>query len=514
MSIQKKAIKLIAIMSLFALLLTACNVKKQETAVPVPAQTAAPSPAPTDVPAPVPKAVAIVAPTASAEPVDLSAYVGYYANDSYDTVAIDIDDSGFMMSISLYRLASLEEGTISASPKGIVFKTIDPAGDPMTVSFYPDGDGYALRIDESTWALLEPGTVVTGLKRTTREAIEGSLGAPDEEQEASAQLGPDGEERGDLIDPADLADAPRSHYVFQPKVCSVYMEEVFGKDMCEAWSNLVDAVLAGKNTFACKDQYTYDWTMGQFPEHCLPILPELIDYAWDRERSVIDGVASFTWLVPPEEAKARIEEFGAQIEGMLNEIFEDDYSDFEKALALYDYFSRTYQYDYDTYWKMNEAYVDYTSCYRFFQTGIGICHEISSAYSYLLLQAGVQATTMSGNRTYDKAGHQWSFVRINGKNYHIDPTYGLGTGTALCYFMMTDEQRQAEDSYDPATFYAVSHYSREHAHPDYTADDDTFRPLWDLNLETFFHDTHTVLCPKEEGYYGEWTYFEFDYSGY
>ena len=507
MNKRKKAIGLISGMCLFALLLTACGAEKnveQPTASPASVETAVPTPAPNDTPTPVPKAVVIDVPGATEEPVDLGAYIGCYANDGYDTVTIDIDDSGFMMSVSLYRLASLEEGIVEASPVGVVFRTTDPAGDPMTISFYPDGDGYALRIDESTWALLEPGTVVAGFHRTTPEQIEAGYSAADGT----------GEERGDLIDPADLVDAPRSHYVFQPKICSVYMEEVFGKDMCEAWSNLVDAVLAGENTFACKDQYTYDWMMGQFPEHCLPILPELIDYAWDREHSVIDGVASFTWLVPPEEAKARIEEFGAQIEGMLNDIFEDDYSDFEKALALYDYFSRTYQYDYDTYWKMNEAYVDYTSCYRFFQTGIGICHEISSAYSYLLQQAGVQATTMSGNRTYDNAGHQWSFVRINGKNYHIDPTYGLGTGTALRYFMMTDEQRQAEDSYDPATFYAVSHYSREHAHPDYTADDDTFRPLWDLNLETFFHDTHTVLCPKEEGYYGEWTYFEFDYSGY
>jgi len=333
------------------------------------------------------------------------------------------------------------------------------------------------------------------------------------EEPAETSPEPDGEQ-GDVIDPADVPEKPQSHYVFQPKVCSVYMEEVFGKDMCDAWFHLVDAVLAGEDTFACKDQYTYDWMMGQFPEHCLPILPELIDYAYDRENSVIDGVASFTYLVPPEEAKARIEEFGEMIEGMLNEIFEDDWSDFEKALALYIYFSEHYEYDYDTYAKMYEAYVDYTSCYRFFMTGIGICHEISSAYSYLLLQAGVQATTMSGNRTYDQAGHQWSFVRINGKNYHIDPTYALGSGGDLRYFLMTDDKRMEEDCYDPATFFAVSHYARENPHPDYTAGDETFRPLWDLYFETFCHETHTVLGWKAIGDFGETTYEEFDYTGY
>ena len=311
----------------------------------------------------------------------------------------------------------------------------------------------------------------------------------------------------------DVPEDPQSHYVFQPKICSVYMEEVFGKDMCDAWYNLVDAVLKGENTFACKDQDTYDWMMGQFPEHCLPILPALIDYAYDRDNSVIDGVASFTWLVPPEEANARIAAFGAQIEGMLNEIFKDDWTDFEKVLALYQYFSEHYEYDFDTYEKMCDTYVDYTSCYRFLQTGIGICHEISAAYSYLLMQAGVQATTMSGNRSYDHEGHQWSFVRLNGKNYHIDPTYVLGSSGDLRYFLMTDEKREEEDCYDPATFYAVSHYSREHPHPDYTADDETFRPLWDLDLLTFYHDTHTVLGEKENDY-GEWVQLTFDYEGY
>ncbi len=420
-------------------------------------------------------------------PVDLNDYVGFYANDSYDTVTIEKTEDGCTMSVALYRLTVLDEGTVFASNEGVVFHTVDAAGDPMTVTFYRDGETYALRVDESTWESLESGTVISDF-----------VPSP---------------ESGDLIEPVDTAERPQSRYVFQPKVCSVYMEEVFGHDMCEAWFHLVDAVLAGEDTFACKDQYTYDWMMGQFPEHCLPILKELIDYAWDREHSVIDGVASFTWLVPPEEAKARIEAFGKQIEGILNEVFRDDYSDFEKALALYIYFSDHYTYDYDTYCKMYDQYVDYTSCYRFFQTGVGICHEISSAYSYLLLQAGVQATTMSGTRSYDKAGHQWSYVRINGRNYHIDPTYVLGTGGALRYFLMTDEKRAEEDSYNPSTFYAVSHYSRDNPHPDYIADDDTFRPLWDMDFEAFNHETHTVRCPIESDN-GEWTYFTFDYTGY
>ncbi len=80
--------------------------------------------------------------------------------------------------------------------------------------------------------------------------------------------------------------------------------------------------------------------------------------------------------------------------------------------------------------------------------------------------------------------------------------------------MMTDEKRAEEDCYDPKTFYAVSHYSRENLHPDFTADDETFRPLWDLFFEKFYHDTHTVLGWKLPDDLGETVYEEFDYAGY
>ena len=463
-----------------ALLLTTCGAALREPATPVRAETEGPA--------------ATAAPGAERKPVDLEAYVGFYANETLDTVTIEKTADGYRMLISVYRLTSWEEGTVSATAEGVVFRTVDAAGAPMTVSFYEDGDAYALRVDESTWPLLEQGTVIGGLERTTPEAYAARSAAEDFE-------------RGDIIDPADAADEPRGHYVFQPKVCSVYLEEVFGKTMCETWYNLVDAVMAGKDTFACPDQHTYDWVMGQFPERCFPVLTELIDYAWDREHSVRNGVASFTYRVPVDEAAARIKAFGTMIEDILNRALEDDYSDMEKALALYEYFSRTYTYDYETFAKMSDAYVDYTSAYRFFETGIGICHEISSAYSYLLMQAGVEATIMMGS------DHQWSYVRIHGHNYHIDPTFAINNQGSLSFFMMTDQQREAT-GYGKEEYIIASNYAQDHAHPDYVADDPFFEALWDTSFETFFHDTHTILCWAETGDYGEWTYLKFDYSDY
>ena len=109
--------------------------------------------------------------------------------------------------------------------------------------------------------------------------------------------------------------------------------------------------------------------------------------------------------------------------------------------------------------------------------------------------------------------HQWSYVRINGQDYHIDPTFVLSDKGSLSYFMMTDEQREA-NGYGKAEYTITSNYAQDHPHPDYVADDDFFRPLWDKDFDSFSHETHTIRCWTESGYYGEWTEYLFDYAGY
>lgn len=280
------------------------------------------------------------------------------------------------------------------------------------------------------------------------------------------------------------------HYSFQPKVCSSFMTEVFGETMRDAWFSLVDAVMAGEESFACPDEDTYWWVMGQFPDQCFPVLKDLIYYGYDVDNPVKNGVAEFTYTVPKEEAAARIADFTALVEGILNETLRDDYSDVEKALALYLYFSHHYIYDYES--ASPDVAPTYLSAYRVLTTGTGICQEFSVAYSYLLLQAGVDASVMSGHRAYDREGHQWSYVKINGHNFHIDPTYVIGDADSLSYFMMTDEQREAEDCYSINEFVICSHYSNDHPHPDYSADDDSFREIWGGYYVGFDHEAQRI----------------------
>ena len=81
----------------------------------------------------------------------------------------------------------------------------------------------------------------------------------------------------------------------------------------------------------------------------------------------------------------------------------------------------------------------------------------------------------------------------------------------LAYFMMTDAQREAT-GHGRDGFIFVSNYSQDHPHPDYTADDATFAPLWDRQLESFSPKEKLLRCWQyTEGW--EKDVLDFDYTG-
>ena len=318
------------------------------------------------------------------------------------------------------------------------------------------------------------------------------------------------------ISPAETDSVPEteSRFAFQPKVSSPFLEEVFGKDMCDAWFNLVDAVMAGEDTFACPDQHTYDWIMGQFRDRCFPLLVDMIDYPYDRSNSVKDGVGQFVDTVPKKEASQKIEEFKQLVEGILNEVLADADSDFEKALALYCYFSRTYEYDYETYEldKIDQTKTGYTSAYRFLTTKTGICREAARAYSYLLMQVGVDASVVMSASNYGEQ-HEWSIIKLGENYYHIDPTLVMGIYDRLDYFMMDDGRRCNEGNFPKENFTYVSNYSREHPCPDYSANDDAFKALWTSSLKSFDPVAKTLEYQIYDDDLQTHIY-QFDYSAY
>lgn len=272
--------------------------------------------------------------------------------------------------------------------------------------------------------------------------------------------------------------APPARLKFQPKVCSSYMEDVFGEKMCQAWFSLVDAMMEGKDTFACPDVETFDWVIGQFPHRCFPIVEDMIAYGADPDHPVTDGIGHFSYTVPREEFTAKVSQFAEAVEDILNETVKETDTDFEKALSLYQYFAEHYTYDYDLYNALQTDVLNAreTSANHVFFEKSGICCELSTAYSYLLMQTGIDATVMSGD------DHQWSYVKLNGKNYHIDPTFALSGSNQLAYFMMDDQQRE-DTGFPKEDFMVTSCYTQEHPAPAYRADDHTFSELWETDCD-------------------------------
>ena len=302
---------------------------------------------------------------------------------------------------------------------------------------------------------------------------------------------------------------------FQPKVASQYLVEIFGADKVEAWFNLVDAVMAGEDTFACPDQETYDWIMGHFADKCCPVLVDVVDFSPAHQYAVVNGVARFDYLVSHEEAMQKIADFAALVEGILNETMQPDYSDFEKATTLFFYFQDTYTYDYAAADDADEyGTIDYVSAYRLLTGKTGICGEISNAYSYLLTLSGVNATTVLGWDSQGELYHEWSLIRLNGKHYHIDPTFELNAGDGeFRYFLMSDAGRLDNGDFPSKYFTYCDVYSRSHPHPDYTANDDTFNELrWNF-FDSLDHENQ-ILHYSYYNDFAELVQGEFDYSAF
>ncbi len=289
----------------------------------------------------------------------------------------------------------------------------------------------------------------------------------------------------------------KGHFTFQPVVIPSIFRDIMGEDMCEAYANYVEAALNGEDEFAVSSEETYNWMIGQFPYACFPILEEYTES--DYGGAYHNGRATFHYTIPKSEFLRREKEFEDIVTGILNETMRDDYSDLEKILALYEYFCTKYTYDYDTYMEMSDRYIEELNAYRFLTTEHGICSECAPAFSYLLLQAGVDATTVGGNCPRNGEGHSWSYVTINGKNYHLDPTYGMESGVCLSYFMMTDQQREAEDGYKKDEMCVGCHYKDEHNGDQYDADDDYFAPLWGGYLTSWDHEKKLIYYTDKNG---------------
>ena len=128
------------------------------------------------------------------------------------------------------------------------------------------------------------------------------------------------------------------------------------------------------------------------------------------------------------------------------ECVKSDMSEKEKARVLHDWLIR------------NAYYGGVSETGSLLLSGTGFCGDYAWAYQLLLTRAGLANMSISGYA--NSVGHFWNLVRIDGKWFHVDPTYDDPSGSqrktsgneTSRYFMMTDEQIKKDHSWDETSY--------------------------------------------------------------
>ncbi len=300
------------------------------------------------------------------------------------------------------------------------------------------------------------------------------------------------------------------HYTFNPCVFGTKYEEAFGKEKKEAFFRFCEAVRAGEDYFDCPDEDTYGWCVGNFAFDFCPMAAKFVVNANTvGEVPYANGKGRICYSIPKEEFLKKQEQFEKDIVDILDDCLSDDYSDFEKTLALYEYMTLNFTYDYSKLDNLVDR-MDELSVYRCLQEKQGICCELASLYSYLLLQAGVDSEEIGGfidqgDGTGD--GHSWVFVTIDGQSYHIDPTWAGGYDcTPLTYFMMTDKIRETRDGAAPKDYQIGAQGDESRQKLKFEATDDRYSDLWDGTYIGMDREDHLIIYENKIGARVEYSY--------
>ena len=251
---------------------------------------------------------------------------------------------------------------------------------------------------------------------------------------------------GTVLHPENMRNNDGAGYTFNPHVFSTFYRKEHGEILQSVFFDYVDAVRAGEDRFRCPDDAGANWSSGRFATMFFPVAGLYVDAEY-----VGNGWAEITYKIPKEEFLAKEREFEEKIVEILNDVLEEDYTDLEKALALYEFMTEYCVYDYEMLAHNEEdEWTDRQSGYRALTEKQGICWEIAVLYQFLGLQCGIDMDEVVGAPVDpDQDLHAWDYLCLDGQGYLIDATWGLTTNRKpdLKYFLFTDELREDRDGY-------------------------------------------------------------------
>ncbi|MCR5215452.1 MAG: hypothetical protein K6C69_00695 [Lachnospiraceae bacterium] len=299
----------------------------------------------------------------------------------------------------------------------------------------------------------------------------------------------------------------RGHAEFNPYIFSKMNTDYYGEEQMRDFYKLVDALRAGEEYYDSQKRTCYNTSLVWLTQWYYPVSTTIIQTSYDYtdKKQWKKGKGKIYYTVPLEEAAERVQEFEQLTLDALDDSFGDDYTDFEKSLALYEYITSNWKYDYDLYYHISDPeWMNVGSLYRCLKDRKGICWEIAGVYEYLLLQSGINSEDVNGYDTGSKEMHAWSFAELDGKLYHVDPTWGLAYGNkpSLKYFCFTDKERTVRDGFDPESCFVMRIVDMDNMSHGIKADDDRYAALWNGNYigmdrtakKIIYTDPNGVLC--------------------
>lgn len=224
----------------------------------------------------------------------------------------------------------------------------------------------------------------------------------------------------------------KKKFNYNPYLMVKEQREFIGEDY-DRYKELLDAVIDGKTevNMDLKSQQQCDRISrgifaGFFPKVFID------DFTYDVDSKKIN----ITYKISVEEYKIKVNDFIAKVEEILNDNLSEKDDDFTKALKLYKYVATHITYDDDPMF----------NSYKGIMEGVGLCQTYSSIYEFLLRQAGIECSEAGGPMS-NGTHHAWTIAKIDGVNYHFDPTFEstspTSKGQGLIYFAMSDEERYA-----------------------------------------------------------------------
>lgn len=165
-----------------------------------------------------------------------------------------------------------------------------------------------------------------------------------------------------------------------------------------------------------------------------------------------------------EETKAYFSEVDKKL-AEVKQIFTDDLSEAEKALALYDYLVYECEYDYDNLVNGTVPRDSYKSG-GILMKGTGVCQAYAYAYMYIMNSIGIECYATISN----VMNHVWNIIKIDGSYYHVDCTWGDPIPDRMGvinheYFLLSDSliQEREHSGWD-LTKYVCNSTKYDHAY--------------------------------------------------